>query len=120
MTFWWGPLERSVRVEGRVEKLPDADSDSYFQKRPRGAELGAWSSEQSMPIESQAALQAKFADTERRFAEQEQIERPSFWGGYRLIPDRIEFWKGRRSRLHDRIEFRLEEDGSWTHQRLQP
>lgn len=120
MTFWWGPLEKSVRVEGRVEKIAREDSDEYFQKRPRGAELGAWSSDQSRPIENQAALKTKYEQFEQRFEGQETIERPEFWGGYRLIPDRVEFWKGRRSRLHDRIEFRLSEDGTWATQRLQP
>ena len=120
MTFWWGPLEKSVRVEGRVEKVPAEESDEYFQKRPRGAELGAWASDQSRPIANQGALKNKYEETEQRFADKEQIERPQFWGGYRLVPDRIEFWKGRRSRLHDRIEFRLQEGGEWTHQRLQP
>lgn len=120
MTFWWGPLEKSVRVEGRVEKISAADSDEYFLKRPRGAELGAWSSDQSRPIADQNALKVKYQETEQRFSELETLERPQFWGGYRLIPDRIEFWKGRRSRLHDRIEFMRQEDGSWTTQRLQP
>lgn len=120
MTFWWGPLEKSVRVEGRVEKVSEQDSDEYFLKRPRGAELGAWASDQSRPIADQNALKAKYQETESRFAEQETLTRPQFWGGYRLIPERIEFWKGRRSRLHDRIEFTCQDDGSWTTQRLQP
>ena len=94
-----------MRVEGRVEKVSEADSDEYFLKRPRGAELGAWSSDQSRPIADQNALKVKYQETEQRFSDQETLQRPAFWGGYRLIPDRIEFWKGRRSRLHDRIEF---------------
>ena len=120
MTFWWGPLEKSVRVEGRVEKVSAEESNEYFQKRPRGAELGACASDQSRPIADQAALRAKYEETVQSHEGQERIERPEFWGGYRLVPDRVEFWKGRRSRLHDRIEFRLQEDGSWTTQRLQP
>ena len=116
MTFWWGPLERSIRIEGRVEKVSAQESDEYFQKRPRGAEIGAWSSDQSQPIADQEALMAKSAAVEKRFEGQDRIERPPFWGGYRLIPDRIEFWKGRRSRLHDRIEFtRQPDDSSWSH-----
>jgi len=120
MTFWWGPLEKSVRVEGRVEKVAEQESDEYFQKRPRGAELGAWASDQSRPIADQTALKTKYTECEQKFEGQEQIDRPAFWGGYRLVPDRVEFWKGRRSRLHDRIEFKRQEDGAWATQRLQP
>jgi len=125
MTFWWGPLERSVRVEGTVERVAAADSDDYFQKRPRGAELGAWASDQSRPIADQKSLKERYEQMEKRFETQEKIERPEFWGGYRLIPTRIEFWKGRRSRLHDRIVFTQEAQDStgsarWSHERLQP
>ena len=77
-------------------------------------------SDQSRPIADQAALKARYVELEQRFAEQETLERPAFWGGYRLVPDKIEFWKGRRSRLHDRIEFNLGDDGAWSHRRLQP
>ena len=82
--------------------------------------MGAWASDQSRPIASQEALKEKYEQTVQRFEGQETIERPEFWGGYRLIPDRVEFWKGRRSRLHDRIEFKRSEDGTWSTQRLQP
>ena len=109
MTFWWGPLEKSVRVEGKVEKVSAEESDEYFGKRPRGAELGAWASNQSRPIADQKSLKDQYNEMEKKFEEEETIPRPEFWGGYRLVPDYVEFWKGRRSRLHDRIQFKREE-----------
>eukprot|EP00915_Cephaloidophora_sp_WS-2016_P006175 GHVH01008146.1.p1 GENE.GHVH01008146.1~~GHVH01008146.1.p1 ORF type:complete len:239 (-),score=29.88 GHVH01008146.1:568-1284(-) len=119
MTFWWGPLEKSVRIEGIVERISGSQSDEYFAKRPRGAQLGALASHQSAPIDSQEALTVQFEDASSKFEGQCVIERPAFWGGYRLVPDRMEFWKGRRSRLHDRIEFSFAR-GEWTSRRLQP
>lgn len=119
LVLWWGDMERSIRVEGKVSKLEPALSDAYFQKRPRAAELGAWASHQSAPIESQQALHERFDQEELRFKDAETIPRPETWGGYRLTPDMIEFWKGRHSRLHDRLEFRLA-DEKWSCQRLQP
>ena len=120
ITFWWGPLEKSIRIEGRIERISEKDSDEYFQVRPRGAEIGAWASNQSQPIENQAALKQKYEDTEKKFDGQEKIDRPAFWGGFRLVPDMVEFWKGRRSRFHDRIVFNCDDKGTWTHNRLQP
>jgi pyridoxamine 5'-phosphate oxidase len=109
MTFWWGPLEKSVRIEGKVEKIAEQESNEYFAKRPRGAELGAWSSNQSRPIADQQSLKDQYSHMEKKFEASETIPRPEFWGGYRLVPDYVEFWKGRRSRLHDRIQFTRDE-----------
>jgi pyridoxamine 5'-phosphate oxidase len=120
LVFWWGDMERSVRIEGVVEKVSAEESDTYFAVRPRGAELGAWASHQSQPISSQEALHKGYDDIKEKFKGEETIPRPEFWGGYRLRPDMIEFWKGRSSRLHDRLEFKLNESGAWTSRRLQP
>lgn len=117
-TFWWDQLERSVRFEGRIEKLSVADSTAYFHTRPRGSQIGAWTSHQSKVIASRAALEAELAQNEQRFGEGE-IPLPPFWGGYALTPDRIEFWQGRDNRLHDRLRFaRVGE--AWVIERLEP
>ena len=118
LLFHWVELERQVRVEGRVEKLPDAQSDAYFQSRPLKSRLGALASEQSEPIASREALEQRFAEVES--AHGEEPMRPAQWGGYRLVPDRVEFWQGRPSRLHDRILYIRQEDGAWRRERLQP
>ena len=118
LTFHWIPLERQVRIEGRVEKVDVADSEAYFNIRPIKSRLGAIASAQSRPIDSRERLEQQFAEAEARYGE--HPPRPSHWGGYRLIPEWIEFWQGRRSRLHDRIVYTRQPDGSWTLQRLQP
>ncbi len=118
LLFYWIELERQVRIEGRVERISDAENDSYFQSRPLKSRLGAIASAQSRPVESRELLEAQFAQAERQYGEQPQ--RPAHWGGYRLLPDYIEFWQGRPSRLHDRIAYSLQADGSWKRQRLQP
>jgi len=123
LTFWWGDLERSIRIEGKVEKVSDAESDEYFNSRPRSSQIGAWTSNQSSKIESREALEAQEVAVVARFEQMEKIPRPPHWGGWRLVPSRIEFWKGRESRLHDRIVFERKQDGSdaWSKvQRLQP
>ncbi len=127
LTFWWGDLERSVRVEGRVERVSEAESQEYFDSRPRGSRLGAWASNQSRPIASREALQAQFEDVAARFGGVEgtgEIAKPPHWGGYVLRPDRMEFWKGRQSRLHDRLAYTLQgkegEGRVWGLERLQP
>jgi pyridoxamine 5'-phosphate oxidase len=107
-----------VRVDGPVEWLDDAGSDAYFSSRPRGSQIGAWASRQSTPLPSRQALEERFARVEQRFAGQ-RVPRPPYWGGYRLRPQRIEFWHGRESRLHDRLLY--ERDGSdWKVTRLSP
>lgn len=118
LLFYWIELERQVRIEGRVERLSAAENDAYYQIRPLKSRLGAIASAQSQPIASREALEAKFAAVEQQYGDHPQ--RPEHWGGYRLIPDRIEFWQGRPSRLHDRILYTLQGDGRWQHERLQP
>jgi len=118
LLFHWVELERQVRIEGRVERLSDAENDAYFQSRPLKSRHGAIASGQSRPIESRQLLDAKFADIERQYGE--QTPRPAHWGGYRVIPDCIEFWQGRSSRLHDRLRYTLQPDGLWHCERLQP
>lgn len=118
LLFHWVELERQVRIEGTVIQVPDAESDAYFNSRPLGSRLGAIASAQSEPIADREALEARFADSEKRCGS--RPVRPANWGGFRLIPDYLEFWQGRRSRLHDRIAYALQPDGRWGRQRLQP
>ncbi|HEV7683165.1 MAG TPA: pyridoxamine 5'-phosphate oxidase [Pyrinomonadaceae bacterium] len=119
LVFYWPQLERQVRVEGKVERTPAAESDAYFKTRPRESQIGALASPQSQVIASRAALQARADQIENSY-EGREVERPAHWGGYRLHPERIEFWKGRPGRLHDRISYERETDGSWTIKRLAP
>ncbi len=118
LLFYWGELERQVRIEGRAERIAAEESDAYFASRPRGSQLGAWASEQSRPVADRAALEARLREVERRFGEGE-VPRPPFWGGYRVKPEIIEFWQGRENRLHDRLLYRRE-NGGWEIERLQP
>lgn len=118
MTFFWPGLERQVRIEGVVEKVTPAESDAYFKVRPLGSRLGAWASPQSRVIDGRDELERLLAETERRFMETAP-HCPEHWGGYRLLPQRMEFWQGRPSRLHDRLNYRLEQ-GGWCRERLAP
>jgi pyridoxamine 5'-phosphate oxidase len=119
LLFFWKDLERQVRVEGTVEKIHEAESDIYFQSRPRGSRLGAWASPQSREIEHRNILDVNYAKYEQEFSDID-IPRPPHWGGYRVIPQLIEFWQGRSSRMHDRILFTKEQDDSWSRSRLAP
>jgi pyridoxamine 5'-phosphate oxidase len=119
LVFYWGELERQVRVEGRVSRISETESDAYFAGRPRGSQLGAWASEQSRPIDSRVALDRRLREFERGYQGRE-IPRPPFWGGYRVEPEAIEFWQGRENRLHDRLLYRRSADGGWKRERLQP
>ena len=114
----WHPLQRQVRIEGRVERLDPAESDAYFASRPRGAQIGAAASHQSRPVEDRARLEAQVADVERTF-DGRDVERPDEWGGYRLTLDAVEFWQGRANRVHDRLRFTRDGRG-WSRERLQP
>jgi pyridoxamine 5'-phosphate oxidase len=118
LCFWWGGLERQVRVEGRAEPLDDAAADAYFATRPRDSQLGAWASPQGQPLDDRSLLEARHADAATRFPD--QVPRPAYWGGYAVTPSAIEFWQGRASRLHDRIAYTLQADGSWMRTRLSP
>ncbi|MBB4862751.1 pyridoxamine 5'-phosphate oxidase [Pseudomonas nitritireducens] len=118
MTFFWPALERQVRIEGRVEKVSAEESAAYYRVRPLGSRLGAWASPQSRVIDGRGELEQLLAETEQRFAD-EAPSCPDFWGGFRLLPSRIEFWQGRPSRLHDRLNFR-NENGTWVRERLAP
>ncbi|MBD2136661.1 pyridoxamine 5'-phosphate oxidase [Anabaena sp. FACHB-1237] len=119
LVFWWAELERQVRVVGTVEKISSAQSDSYFEVRPPKSRLGAWASNQSEVIPSREILEQQLKDFERKYENQE-VPRPPHWGGYRVIPTKIEFWQGRSSRLHDRLLYTRLEDGSWKIERLSP
>jgi pyridoxamine 5'-phosphate oxidase len=118
LCFFWPSIVRQVRIEGRVAAVGDEESDVYFATRPRGSQVGAWASRQSYPIPSRAALEERVRHVEERFGEG-AIPRPPFWGGYRLRAQRIEFWRGRESRLHDRQLFERDGDG-WCRSRLSP
>lgn len=116
--FYWAQLERQIRIEGSIEAISEDESDAYFATRPRGHQLSAWASDQSEPVESRELLQARTEDYRARF-EGEAVPRPHSWGGYVLVPQRIEFWQGRPDRLHDRLEY--QRSGSkWSTIRLSP
>jgi pyridoxamine 5'-phosphate oxidase len=119
LVFYWGELERQVRVEGRVSRVSDEESDAYFASRPRGSQLGALASEQSRPIRDRGALERRLRELESEY-EGRGVPRPPFWGGYRVEPEVIEFWQGRENRLHDRLLYRRSGDGGWNRERLQP
>jgi pyridoxamine 5'-phosphate oxidase len=118
LVFLWHEVERQVRVEGTVERVSAAESDAYFAVRPRASQLGAWASPQSRSVADRAALAASFAEVTARFGEAEP-PRPAHWGGYRVIPTALEFWQGRRSRMHDRLVYERSGEG-WRLTRLAP
>jgi len=118
LLFHWLELERQVKISGKVEKISTAESLKYFTSRPRGSQLGAWCSDQSHAISSRSLLESQWEKMKQRFSDGD-IPLPDFWGGYRVIPESIEFWQGRESRLHDRFEYRRTTD-EWNIQRLAP
>lgn len=120
LVFFWAPLGRQIRVEGRVEKLPEAESDAYFASRPRGSQIGAWASPQSKVIKSRAELLERVRFYEEKFANVSEVPRPPNWGGWRLMPELFEFWQAGEFRLHDRFRFEKAEDGTWKICRLAP
>ncbi len=114
----WPTLHRQVRIEGLARRTSKEVSEAYFRTRPRGSQIAAWASPQSDPLDSRDELEARFADRKEEFAGRE-VPLPPFWGGYRVVPDRIEFWQGRTDRLHDRLLFERTDDG-WERSRLAP
>lgn len=122
LTFWWHEQERQIRVEGPVERLKDEESQVYYDTRIRGSRIGAWASAQSSVLQGREELEKRVEEVEKRFEGQERIPVPDFWGGIRVIPERMEFWQGRESRLHDRFQYTKDEgvDGGWRIERLSP
>lgn len=121
LVLFWRNLDRQVTVTGTAERLPDEESDAYFASRPRGSQIGAWASRQSSVLPDRAALEAAVAEVEERFAGDDDIPRPPWWGGYVVRPDAVELWQGRPNRLHDRIRYARTADGTaWTRDRLAP
>jgi pyridoxamine 5'-phosphate oxidase len=119
MTFWWGALERQVNVTGTITKTSREESEAYFHSRPESSQIGAWASAQSEVIAHREQLEKQFADALARYGGR-VIPLPPHWGGYRVTPQTIEFWQGRRSRLHDRLRYTRETDGAWKIERLSP
>jgi pyridoxamine 5'-phosphate oxidase len=119
VTIHWATMHRAVRAEGAVERLDAEESDAYFASRGRESRLGAWASRQGTPIPDRATLEAAFADASARYPG-DDVPRPEYWGGYRLVPDAIELWQGRPNRLHDREHFLREPGGGWRSERLSP
>jgi pyridoxamine 5'-phosphate oxidase len=118
-TLYWRAQHRAIRLEGAVERLSAEESDAYFAQRARGSQIGAWASAQSRPIAGRKWLDERLLDAEARF-EDSDVPRPAFWGGFRLVPEAVEFWEGRVNRLHDRQRFERAPDGGWRCERLSP
>ena len=119
LNFFWPELERQIRIEGKVELLSEEESDEYFNSRPLGSRIGAWASPQSEVIEGREVLEKKLVELNAKF-DSEEVTRPPHWGGYRVMPDLIEFWQGRASRLHDRMRYVKDEGGNWKIERVAP
>ncbi|HNM24752.1 MAG TPA: pyridoxamine 5'-phosphate oxidase, partial [Saprospiraceae bacterium] len=120
LLFAWLELERQVRIEGTVEKVSEAESLAYFQSRPIGSQIGAWASPQSRPISGREVLEHAVATLQKEYADAPALPLPPFWGGYRVRPERIEFWQGRENRLHDRMLYTRDGSSRWTISRLAP
>ena len=118
LLFYWSLLWRQVRIEGAVEKVAEEESEQYFRSRPLGSQIGAWASNQSQPIENRAQLEKRFEEFNFKF--RDHVPRPPHWGGYRVKPETIEFWQGQENRMHDRLRYTSQSDGSWLIERLNP
>jgi pyridoxamine 5'-phosphate oxidase len=116
--FWWEPLQRQIRIEGEARKVDEGESDEYFESRPHGSRLGAWVSEQSRTIDGRTLLEKRKTEFEKKFSDG-NVSRPDHWGGYRLVPNKFEFWQGRSNRLHDRLLY-SNEKSTWVRVRLAP
>ena len=119
LLFFWSDAARQVKIRGTAERIPTKETLKYFASRPRGSQIGAWVSAQSSVISSRSLLENKFQEMKRKFSNKE-IPLPSFWGGYRVVPEVIEFWQGRRNRLHDRFQYSKQDGGDWAIERLAP
>mgnify|MGYP001814971768 FL=1 len=119
LLFFWSDAARQVKIRGTAEKIPVSETLKYFMSRPRGSQIGAWVSAQSSAISSRSLLETEFQKLKKKFKNKE-VPLPSFWGGYRVVPYEIEFWQGRRNRLHDRFQYTLQDDGRWNIERLAP
>ena len=119
LLLYWAELERQVRITGTIERVPSAESDAYFASRPRDSQIAAWAATQSSELPSRAVLEARYEDIAKKY-DGVAVPRPPDWGGYRVVPDRIEFWQGRPKRLHDRLLFTKNADGTWRRARLAP
>jgi pyridoxamine 5'-phosphate oxidase len=120
LVFYWPELERQVRITGEVAKVSRAESDAYFQSRPRGSQLGAWASRQSALIDNRLQVEERMQQLEQEYAGHAAVPLPPFWGGYRLVPASLEFWQGRPNRLHDRLRYTIDRKGIWKRERLSP
>jgi pyridoxamine 5'-phosphate oxidase len=118
--LYWDPLMRQVRIVGTVERAGDDESDAYHASRARGSQIAAWASNQSRPIADRAELEIRYSEAAARFGDEEPIPRPPYWGGFRIVARSIEFWQGRENRLHDRLLYERQADGSWKRHRLMP
>lgn len=118
LLFYWSPLWRQVRIEGSIEKVSAEESDQYFHSRPLGSKIGAWASDQSSAIQNRDVLEKRFEEFDLKFGD--NVPRPPHWGGYRVKPRVIEFWQGQENRMHDRLRYTLQDDGSWLIERLAP
>ena len=119
LLFFWSDAARQIKILGKAARIPASETLKYFLSRPRGSQIGAWVSAQSSVITSRSLLETKFQEMKDKFSNKE-VPLPSFWGGYRVVPEQIEFWQGRRNRLHDRFQYTKQENGSWEIERLAP